>query len=112
MLLLPDSDGDVAAEVADRLALVRDLPRCYSSVDEEYDAAALLEAASAFFAEQQSARRAPLAGRGCGRALAARRCADAVRGVGAVLHGARRGGDGARASSRPRARSSRGIAET
>ena len=53
VLLLPDSDGDVAAEVADRLAFDADATVLYPDVDEEYDAAALLEAASAFFAEQR-----------------------------------------------------------
>ena len=53
VLLLPDSDGDVAAEVADRLAFDADATVLYPDVDEDYDAAALLEAASAFFAEQR-----------------------------------------------------------
>ena len=53
VLLLPDADGDVAAEVADRLAFDADATVLYPDVDEEYDAAALLEAASAFFAEQR-----------------------------------------------------------
>ena len=53
VLLLPDSDGDVAAEVADRLAFDADATVLYPDVDEEYDAAALLEAAAAFFAEQR-----------------------------------------------------------
>ena len=53
VLLLPDSDGDVAAEVADRLAFDADATVLYPDVDEAYDDAALLEAASAFFAEQR-----------------------------------------------------------
>ena len=79
VLLLPDSDGDVAAEVADRLAFDADATVLYPDVDEEYDAAALLEAASAFFAEQRvSATGAVGFGRSADAALLAAASFDAV----------------------------------
>ena len=79
VLLLPDSDGDVAAEVADRLAFDADATVLYPDVDEEYDAAALLEAAAAFFAEQRvSATGAVGFGRSADAALLAAASFDAV----------------------------------
>ena len=79
VLLLPDSDGDVAAEVADRLAFDADATVLYPDVDEDYDAAALLEAASAFFAEQRvSATGAVGFGRSADAALLAAASFDAV----------------------------------
>ena len=79
VLLLPDSDGDVAAEVADRLAFDADATVLYPDVDEEYDAAALLEAAAAFFAEQRvSATGAVGFGRSADAALLAAATFDAV----------------------------------
>ena len=80
VLLLPDSDGNVAAEVADRLAFDADATVLYPDVDEEYDdAAALLEAASAFFAEQRvSATGAVGFGKSADAALLAAASFDAV----------------------------------
>ena len=79
VLLLPDSDGDVAAEVADRLAFDADATVLYPDVDEDYDAAALLEAAAAFFAEQRvSATGAVGFGRSADAALLAAASFDAV----------------------------------
>ena len=79
VLLLPDSDGDVAAEVADRLAFDADATVLYPDVDEAYDAAALLEAASVFFAEQRvSATGAVGFGKSADAALLAAASFDAV----------------------------------
>ena len=79
VLLLPDSDGDVAAEVADRLAFDADATVLYPDVDEEYAAAALLEAAAAFFAAQRvSATGAVGFGKSADAALLAAASFDAV----------------------------------
>lgn len=53
VLLLPDGDAAVAAEVADRVAFDADATVLYPDVGEEYDAADILTAASTFFAEQR-----------------------------------------------------------
>ena len=116
VLLLPDSDGDVAAEVADRLAFDADATVLYPDVDEEYDAAALLEAASAFFAEQRvSATGAVGFGRSADAALLAAASFDAVVAWAPSAEGSdspRRRRRGPCASSRPRMRSSCGTRST
>ena len=65
--------------MADRLAFDADATVLYPDVDEEYDAAALLEAAAAFFAEQRvSATGAVGFGRSADAALLAAASFDAV----------------------------------